>query len=106
MNHLADLVYRVPKKSTDVIKELAIACGLSESWVRVTLNNPKRDMMASAAVKAVRYFNTFFPCTIEDLIEVNLVGLAKRAKLVKPKNESNYTQTARRCRAGYQATAN
>ncbi len=106
MNHLADLVYRVPKKSTDVIKELANACSLSESWVRVTINDPKRDMMASAAVKAVRYFNTYFPCNIEDLIEIDIVRLAKRAKLVKPKSESDFGHAHGRARTSRQATPN
>lgn len=92
MNNLKKMVHRVPEDTRDVIKQLAECCNLSQSAIRKTIANPSRDMMATPAILAVKYFNRYYPCSIEDLIQPGFLGAAKKLRLTKPSSSIDSTR--------------
>jgi hypothetical protein len=84
MNNLRNMVHRVPEDTRKVVKDLSVHCNLSESAIRKIISNPQRDMMATTAIRAIDYFNQFYPCSIQDLIEIEYQSAARKLKLTKP----------------------
>jgi len=76
---LHDLIVRVPLDTREVIIKLSESTGIPAQKIRRIKRGDTKNLSLTDATMISRWFNQYFPCNVEDLINKNF-QLAKAYK--------------------------